>query len=323
MSKKLTKNDKACYSCPNIKRRYLSKSRITESCPELRANFYYKGKPLQIQQEINHNSGNTIYKVRLDGKRSSSSPEQSPKVLKLHRFSNNWQTTRDFNAEKEILLDGLQNENIVQCYGLVNDQPYEGINNSSIGFLLEYCSEGDLQNFLKVTEELTQRRTFEILESVIKPIVFLHDLNIVHRDIKSLNYVLRAGIVKLCDFGLSRKNTAYNRDTTLRRLRAGPIWSAPELYNDEEFSYNFKSDVYSVTIVLWEVLNKWLTGEYKLPFKGNIYRVMFQITTGKRPDITQFPEEWQAILESGWKTDPEGRPTIQELLKSLKDKIQE
>lgn len=97
--------------------------------------------------------------------------------------------------------------------------------------------------------------------------------------------------------------------------------AAPELYDydinkdsNEDITYSFRSDVYSVTIVMWEVLSAWLNQRYSIPITGNIYKIMTKVLGGKRPNVSNFPLELVSILEKGWDRDACKRPTIYELL---------
>ena len=108
---------------------------------------------------------------------------------------------------------------------------------------------------------------------------YMHNLGIVHRDIKSHNVLVDANLnVKVCDFGLakfivSRKNLLIS--STHRRLLfplqadlgtgtmqfAGtPCYMAPELFAKRQ--YDEKVDVFAFGTLLWEII------ERKVPHDG-------------------------------------------------------
>jgi Protein tyrosine and serine/threonine kinase len=252
--------------------------------------------------------------------------KESPRaILKICTDDGSWRSKKDFYAEEDTLLKIPQHENIVQCYGVVTDNPNillenaNAITNTRVGFLMEYCPNGNLQQYL-MKRMLQKEDTLSIIKEMVKPIVHLHNLNIIHRDIRSLNYLISADHkVKLCDFGLCRKNTEFNKSVTLRKFRTNPIWTAPEVYDFDfdsdklDRQYTFESDIYSLTIVIWEVLNTFFNREYSVPIKGSIYRVMRFCLNGERPDTTDFPPEWIEILKRGWNSNINDRPTISEL----------
>jgi serine/threonine protein kinase len=264
---------------------------------------------------------------------SEKSEESENSILKACTDNGTWESKKDYNAEKSVLLNIPLHENIVRCFGPVMNTPVQSAQNGNIGFLLEYCQNGNLQIFLKdMTRDITGRpqdQTFIIrmIKDIIRPITHLHKHNLIHRDIRSLNYLVTSDRrIKLCDFGLCRKNTSFNKETTFRRVRTNPVWTAPELYDcdidqesDETSIYTFKSDVYSLAIVMWEILNVWFNKEYRLPFDvSNIYRVMVTIVKGERPSLVNFSDEWKDLLSTAWNADVDKRPTSDELLEMVK-----
>ena len=79
-----------------------------------------------------------------------------------------------------------------------------------------------------------------------------HTPPIFHRDMKSLNLLVnKDNIVKVCDFGLSRI-VEQPAMVTLKNLRGTLAYCAPEIMAGVQFSA--KSDVYSMGIVIWELI---------------------------------------------------------------------
>ncbi|KAJ1354671.1 hypothetical protein KIN20_011668 [Parelaphostrongylus tenuis] len=78
-------------------------------------------------------------------------------------------------------------------------------------------------------------------------IAFLHEQNVIHRDLKAGNILLTSdGVVKLADFGVSAKLKDRNekRDTFI----GTPYWMAPEVMMCETFKdqpYDTRSDIWS------------------------------------------------------------------------------
>ena len=94
----------------------------------------------------------------------------------------------------------------------------------------------------------------------------------IHRDLKPLNLLLTNGgtVLKLCDFG-----TVSNLKTIMTNERGTYFWMAPEVIQTE--NYNEKCDVYSYTIIAWEVFCR-KEPYFHLGSKNNVNQ--FQVIMG-------------------------------------------
>jgi serine/threonine protein kinase len=95
-------------------------------------------------------------------------------------------------------------------------------------------------------------------------IEYMHDRRIMHRDIKSSNIGFDAdGVAQIFDLGLARilppESERLHDGYTMSRVGTRSNM-APEVADKRP--YNFKADVYSFGIVLWEILSLCTAGEY-------------------------------------------------------------
>jgi len=93
-----------------------------------------------------------------------------------------------------------------------------------------------------------------------------HDRKILHRDIKAANILLNTdGSTKLADFGISR---VLSRTKSLANSGVGtPLYFSPELTLGH--AYNFKSDIWSLGVLLYELC------ALEPPFQGKTHVKLF------------------------------------------------
>lgn len=126
-----------------------------------------------------------------------------------------------------------------------------GENNGSPYMVMEYVQGIDLREILKSHKDFTLSQTIGMMCNVLDALFSAHEMGIVHRDIKPANILLLDnGIVKVTDFGVARIN-----DSELTQV--GDVIGTPSYMSPEAKAgalVDFRSDLYSVTLVLFELL---------------------------------------------------------------------
>ena len=122
--------------------------------------------------------------------------------------------------------------------------------------IMEYADGGDLEKMLteaaKNKQPLAEQRIVEIFVQMALALRQLHKQHLLHRDLKSANvYLTSGGKVKLGDFGFSKQ---LNYTVALASTVCGtPYYFSPELC--QKLPYNNKSDVWSLGVILYELIN--------------------------------------------------------------------
>jgi len=154
--------------------------------------------------------------------------------------------------------------------------------------LLELACGGELQMLLDKDEVPSERQVVRLMRQILDGLVYLHEINVAHLDIKPQNLVLTGQFpdceVKLCDFGISRY---LSQGADVREILGTPDYVAPEVLNYEPIS--LATDMWSVGVLVYVLL----TG--CSPFGGDTKQETFLNITQCRLD---FPDDlFQDISE--------------------------
>lgn len=165
-------------------------------------------------------------------------------------------------------------------------------------------------------EALTLKRLQTALE-LSSALKHLHKMKIIFRDLKPENIGFDIeGKVKLFDFGLAKELDPQQRtDNGMYTMSGGTgsrRYMAPEVSLRKP--YNLSADVYSFSLVLWELLAlQRVFANMTLEDLNN--RV---IDKGERPQILgRWPDEVQDLLIQAWADDPFRRPSMKRIHRML------
>ena len=151
---------------------------------------------------------------------------------------------------------------------------------------------------------------------IARGLAFMHAKQIVHRDLKPQNVLLdrtRAGVPKICDFGLSRM---YDSIKGGRRTQVAgtAAYLAPEVIGINHAEVATPVDVYAFAVTFWWMLHR--CDPY--PGLGEPQILMGVFQRGLRPPISEdCPAEIADLIEDCWSAEPVERPTMREVLDRL------
>ena len=196
-----------------------------------------------------------------------------------------------------------KSNNIEKFYGV-----YFSKDENTIWIILEYFEYGNIMSYLtKINYPINEELISTIIQNVLFGLLYLHSINIIHRDIKCQNLLLSdEGRVKISDFGISINKNVLNCNN-----RVGtPYWMSPEVINRQR--YNEKTDIWSLGIICYELVE----GEPPYSeFKPNV--VMKKIIENpikglKNPE--KYSNEFNDFVSLCLNVDYNKRPNIPQLL---------
>ena len=228
-----------------------------------------------------------------------------------------------------FILNNIKHENVIKYEGMKSTMNY-------LYLMFEYCNGGNLQTCLndymdKYNKPFPEDIVQYIMRQVIAGFVYLHGRQILHRDIKLENILVKFKSeedknnlnmlktdIKITDFGFSRY---LKGDNLAKSVLGNPINMDPKILrkmarieNDSDFGYDQKADIWSLGTITYELL-------IGCPaFDATSYDELIQkIETGnyRIPHDISLSKEAIAFLNGMMRYDPKTRLSIDELAKQF------
>ena len=178
---------------------------------------------------------------------------------------------------------------------------------------LEYCEYGNIREILKKGRKLdikiSEIEISAIIYMVLQGIKFIHEKNLINRDIKGRNILVgKNGNVKLCDFGICKRYI----ENGMKKYRGGsPYWMAPEILKKEEYNQNI--DIWALGITCIEL------AEYEPPYSKYSPEDVLKKIIKNPPKGLNEPEKWSYefndFVRKCLEIDKNKRPFADELLR--------
>jgi len=233
------------------------------------------------------------------------------KVLNLRLFQEE-AARRRFLREARAAAS-VRHPNVASVYHL-------GARGREIFYAMEFVEGETLEALVKRSGRLEVKAALEIVTQVAAGLSAVHKQNLVHRDIKPTNIMVRleegtGGIVKIIDLGLAKVVDEPHTDSAIST--PGSFAGTPEFSSPEQFagiSVDIRSDLYSLGVTLWETL----TGNP--PFSGTPAQVMHQHLHAPLPlkGLKGVPQPVVILLQALLEKDPLQRfQSPAELLKGI------
>ncbi|XP_034851333.1 serine/threonine-protein kinase 33 isoform X4 [Mirounga leonina] len=216
--------------------------------------------------------------------------------------------------EREVnILKSVKHEHIIHL-----EQVFE--TPKKMYLVMELCEDGELKEILDRKGHFSENETRWIIQSLASAIAYLHNKDIVHRDLKLENIMVKSSFIddnnemnlniKVTDFGLAVKK--HGRSEAMLQTTCGtPIYMAPEVINAHDYSQ--QCDIWSIGVIMYLLL----CGEP--PFLASSEEKLFELI--RKGELHFEDPVWESIsdcaksvLKQLMKVDPAHRITAKELL---------
>jgi len=278
------------------------------------------GKALTVLGTLGRGNFGVITEVRKPGQDNQNKTFVKKTLSNDIPFNKKKWALKDLVAEA-ILLSKLDHKNIIGIVGVSTHNLKQLTSYRSFFIVLDKLYDTlskqieRWQNEPPTTQNHLEReqKQWRILKELSAAIAHMHDLNMIHRDLKPDNIGFdENGVLKLFDLGLSRMLPKEDNKKNYHMSYAGsPRYMAPEIILDED--YGTSADVHSFAIVGYETMTL-LT-----PYDGYDKKRYFEesVLQGQRPPSDLLPYDLQPIVRQSWHPDKAYRPTMKSVNSQL------
>lgn len=216
----------------------------------------------RIIRRIGHGGMGVVYEAE------QVHPHRTVALKVLHAGIDTAELLRRFRREVD-LLGRFQHPAIARVYeaGIGQVESESGLSGQVPYFVMELVDGQPLDRFAEA-RALDDRARLALFVSICDGVQHAHDRGVIHRDLKPANILVTPSAEpKILDFGISRAtdadvNTVSMRTSTGQLVGTIPYMSPEQVVGDAE-ALDGRSDVYSLGVVLFELLAGRLPHELK------------------------------------------------------------
>jgi len=196
----------------------------------------------------------------------------SVKTISKEKVNSSPLHSKLFKSEVDIMTS-INHPNILHLYDYL-------VSSNNFYLVTQYCEDGDLKSYVEKRGHLTESEAIFFLKQILTGFAELHSHKIMHRDFKLANIFLHKGRIVIGDFGFAKAGIEMT-DTRL----GTPYTMAPEVLFDTKAPYTNKSDIWSIGVVLFQMLFG------RLPFSGQHIEALKGMIIERSGQNLRFPKE--------------------------------
>lgn len=231
--------------------------------------------------------------------------DQSSYIAKTIELTCLSKKERETALQEVELLRRLDHPSIVEY----KDNFFMG---DTLVIIMQFCEGGDLAAYIKENARdkvfFREEHIMNYFVQVLQALQYIHDQRILHRDLKTSNLFLtkKRAVVKLGDFGISR--VLEGSIEAAITVVGTPYYMSPEVCENKP--YTFKSDVWSLGCVLYELCM------LKHAFSAdNLLGLVYKIVSDKyEPIPKRYPPALNALIKGMLQKNCDFRPSVRDLL---------
>ncbi|CAD5225303.1 unnamed protein product [Bursaphelenchus okinawaensis] len=195
-------------------------------------------------EHIAQGPSSTVYKL-YSGRFNS---DVAMKLVNTTALPPNYEST--FLQREIEICQSIRHPFICHTFGVY--QPHKTL----VAFVFEYYHGGTMLDMILKKNKIPENQSAVIFRQLIEALRYLHEMNIVHRDVKLENILFdNFGNVKLADFGFARR--MHSKLQRSKSFCGTKPYSCPDVVMRKEYD-PYANDWYSLGVVLYtSISGRW------------------------------------------------------------------